>query len=304
MEEILQALVNFFTDYTFRYVALGSAVLGVTSGALGSFAVLRRQSLTGDTLSHAALPGIAIAFLVAGAKEPLVLILGAGLTAWLGAMAVFGITNTTRLKQDAALGIVLSTFFAFGAVLLTFIQGSSGASQGGLDRFMFGQAAALVERDVVNIGVLTIAALVILVLFFKEFKLLTFDPDFASSVGLPTKYLNILLTSLIVVAVVIGLQTVGVVLMVAMLIAPAAAARQWTHNLHTMIILSALFGATSGITGALFSSMVSNLSTGPVIVLTTTVILAISLLFSTKRGVVWSFLRKRNSPSLTKGAAP
>lgn len=303
MEEILYVLINFFADYTFRYVAIGSAILGVASGALGSFAVLRRQSLTGDALSHAALPGIAIAFLAAGAKEPIVLILGAGLTAWLGAMAVFGITNTTRLKQDAALGIVLSSFFAFGTVLLTFIQGSSGASQGGLDRFMFGQAAALVEKDVINIGVLTIVALTILILFFKEFKLLTFDPDFGSSVGLPTKYLNILLTSLIVVAVVIGLQTVGVVLMVAMLIAPAAAARQWTQNLRTMIIISALFGAASGITGAAFSSMVSNLSTGPVIVLTATVILAVSLLFSTKRGVVWSFLRKRRGTSVAKGAA-
>jgi manganese/zinc/iron transport system permease protein len=304
MEEILQTLISFFADYTFRYVALGSAILGVASGALGSFAVLRRQSLTGDTLSHAALPGIAIAFLLIGAKEPLLLILGAGLTAWLGAMAVFGITNTTRLKQDAALGIVLSTFFAFGTVLLTFIQGSSGASQAGLDRFLFGQAAALVERDVVSIGVLAIAALVILVLFFKEFKLLTFDPDFGSSVGLPIKYLNILLTSLIVVAVVIGLQTVGVVLMVAMLIAPAAAARQWTHDLRKMIILSALFGAISGIIGALISSMVSNLSTGPIIVLTTTVILIISLLFSTQRGVVWSFLRQRRKTSLVKRVAP
>jgi manganese/zinc/iron transport system permease protein len=227
MEEILQTLINFFADYTFRYVALGSAVLGIASGALGSFAVLRRQSLTGATISHAALPGIGIAFLIAGAKEPLLLILGAGLTAWFGAMAVLGITNTTRLKQDAALGIALSTFFAFGTVLLTFIQGSSGASQAGLDRFLFGQAAALVERDVVSLGVLAIAALAVLVVFFKELKLLTFDPDFGSSIGLPIKYLNILLTSLIVVAVVIGLQTVGVVLMVAMLIAPAAAA-SWT----------------------------------------------------------------------------
>jgi manganese/zinc/iron transport system permease protein len=298
VEEILQAIFSLFTDYTFRYVALGSAVLGVASGALGSFAVLRRQSLTGDTLAHAALPGIAIAFLIAGAKEPLVLILGAGLTAWVGAMAVVAITRTTRLKQDAALGIALSTFFAFGTVLLTFIQGTAGASQGGLDRFIFGQAAALVERDVIEIGILTAAAIGLLVFFFKEFKLLTFDQDFAASVGLPVRHLNILLMSLIVIAVVVGLQTVGVVLMVAMLIAPAAAARQWTQNLRTMVILSAAIGAGSGMAGALFSSMVPHLSTGPVIVLVATAVLAASLLFSTKRGIVWTYLHRRRNPAI------
>ena len=290
---LVQILTLLVTDYTLRYVSLGSAILGVASGALGCFVVLRRQSLVGAALSHAALPGIAIAFLIVGVKDQLSLLLGAGIAAWIGMLVIVGIVRTTRIKQDAALGIVLSTFFGFGVVLLTFIRGSPLAGQAGLDRYLFGQAAALIEQDVIILGAIGVACIAILALLFKEFKLLTFDQDFAASMGFKVKHLDILLTSLIVLAVVIGLQTVGVILMVAMLIAPAAAARQWTDNLKRMIVLSAVFGATSGLVGALVSSMAPRIPTGPVIILVVAVILVISFLFSAKRGYLWSLIRKR-----------
>ncbi|MCC7023575.1 MAG: metal ABC transporter permease [Thermomicrobiales bacterium] len=281
-------------DYTLRNVALGSALLGIVSGVLGTFALLRRQGLLGDALAHAALPGICLAFLLTGSKAPIVLLLGAGIAGWVGTMLLLLIVRRTLLSEDAALGIVLSTFFGVGVTLLTFINQRGDANQAGLDKYLFGQAAALVARDVITFAILGGAALLLVLLFSKEFTLLTFDPAFASSLGFGTTRLSILLTSLIVVAVVIGLQTVGVVLMAAMLIGPAAAARQWTNRLAPMIALSALFGATAGVSGALLSFTRQGLPTGPTIVLTLTAIVFGSLLFAPARGLVWDRLRQRH----------
>lgn len=292
-EEILTMFVGITTDYTLRYVALGSAILGITSGALGCFTVLRKQSLFGDALAHAALPGIGLAYLFSGTKDSLLLMVGAALFAWFGGNMTLAITSTTRIKQDAALGITLSVFFGLGIVILTYLQNVGGASQGGLDRFLFGQAAALTERDVINLGILAAGCFVVLIVFFKEFKISTFDSAFGQSLGFPTKYLNALLLSVIVVAVVIGLHTVGVVLMVAMLIAPAAAARQWTSSLKSMVVLSAIFGGVSGIVGSMISSTTEGMSTGPVIVITITIILGISLLFSPKQGYLFQYIRRK-----------
>jgi len=293
LEEILSVFVGILADYTLRYVALGSAILGITSGALGCFTVLRKQSLFGDALAHASLPGIGLAYLFTGTKDSLPLMLGAAVFAWFGGIITLAITSTTRIKQDAALGITLSVFFGLGIVLLTYLQSVGGASQGGLDRFLFGQATALIESDIINLGILAALCFVILIVFYKEFKITTFDSSFGQSLGLPTKYLNALLTSVIVVAVVIGLHTVGVVLMVSMLIAPAVAARQWTLNLKTMIILSSIFGGLSGIIGSMISSMAEGMSTGPVIVITATAILGISLLFSPKQGYLYKYFCKQ-----------
>ena len=299
LEEIFSIFIGIFTDYTLRYVALGSAILGVTSGALGCFTVLRKQSLFGDALAHAALPGIGFAYLFAGTKDSLLLMLGAAIFAWFGGIVTLAITNTTRIKQDAALGITLSVFFGLGIVLLTYLQSIGGASQGGLDRFLFGQAAALIESDVINLGILSAGCFAVLILFFKEFKIATFDSSFGQSLGFPTKYLSALLTSVIVVAVVIGLHTVGVVLMVAMLIAPAAAAKQWISSLKSMLILSAIFGGISGIVGSMISSTTEGMSTGPVIVITITTILGISLIFSPKQGYLFQYIRKRKQQQNT-----
>ncbi len=213
----MSLLYDLFFNYTLRNVALGSALLGVVSGVLGCFAVLRRQGLLADALAHAALPGICIAYLLTGSKESLVLLLGAGIAGWLGTLIILRVVRDTRISEDSALGVVLSVFFGFGIVLLTFIAKRNDANQAGLDKFLFGQAAALVAEDVLVMAIMGGAALLIVLLLYKEFKLLTFDSAFASSLGFNTRRLDILLTSLIVVAVVIGLQTVGVVLMAAML---------------------------------------------------------------------------------------
>lgn len=285
----------FYFDYTLRNVALGAAILGVVGGVLGCFAVLRRQGLYGDALAHATLPGVCVAFIISGNKTPAVLLLGAAISAGLGALLILAVVSGTRIKQDASLGIVLSVFFGVGTVLLTYIAGTGNSGQSGINRFIFGQAATIVRDDVVTMGILATITLLIVALFFKEFKLLSFNPEFAASLGYPVGKLNLLLTSLIVVAIIIGIQTVGVILMAAMLITPAAAARQWTDRLSTMIFVSGFFGALSGVTGALISASDSDLPTGPLVVLAATGILLLSLFLGIRHGFLWSWHRGRRN---------
>jgi manganese/zinc/iron transport system permease protein len=246
----MDALMALFQDYTVQNVALGAALLGISSGVLGSFAVLRQQSLLGDTLSHAALPGVCLGFIVAGTRQLGSILLGALLTGALAALLMLLLTRRSRLKTDAGLGVTLSVFFAVGIVLLTYIQGTNNASQGGLDSFLFGQAAAILRSDLYVMGGITLFALALVATFWKEFKLVTFDPAFAGSLGLPVTVLEVLLTVMTALAVVIGLQMVGVVLMAAMIIAPAVAARQWSNRLEGMVILAAAIGAAGGCSAA------------------------------------------------------
>ena len=291
--EIAGVLASLATDYTLQSVALGTAALGVVNGVLGSFAVLRKQSLLGDAISHAALPGIALVFLLTGSKSTAALLLGAAATGWLGTLLVMSIVGNTRVKYDSALGLTLSVFFGFGLVLLTYIQRMPVAAQAGLDRFLFGQAATLLRRDLATIAVPGTAILILVALFWKEFKLLSFDPEYGESLGFPARRLDLLLTTLLVAAIVTGLQTVGVVLMSAMVVAPAAAARQWTDRLGVMVAISGFFGALSGVGGVLISSSAARMPTGPTIVLCLSFLVLVSLLLAPNRGVLWSAARER-----------
>lgn len=291
----MNLLRELFFDYTLRTVALGAGSLGAVSGTLGAFAVLRRQSLLGDAISHAALPGIVLAFLLTGSKNTLVLVLGAAVAGWIGTLFVLSVVRGSRIPSDSALGIVLSVFFGLGLLLLTYTQRLPTAAQAGLDTFLFGQAATLLMRDVAVIAGLGTIAVVAVAVFWKQFKLLSFDPEFGATLGVPMRSMEIVLTTVLVVAIVIGLQTVGVVLMSAMVVAPAAAARQWTNTLGRMVLLSALFGAIAGVSGALISASTRNLPTGPTIVLAATLLVALSMAFAPERGLVWAALRRRRS---------
>lgn len=286
-------MIDLLGSHLVQTVMLGAATLGIASGALGCFAVLRRQSLLGDTLSHAALPGVCLGFLVAGARDLGSVLAGAFLSGALAALLVLLIVRRTRLKTDAALGIVLSSFFAVGVVLLTLIQNRGGAGQLGLSTFLFGQAAAILRSDLWLMGGLTLAALAVLAALWKEMKLVTFDPDFARVAGLPVTALEIALTVMMALAIVVGLQLVGVVLMVAMLIAPAAAARQWVDSLAGMVLLSAAFGAVSGVAGALISATSRGLATGPLVVLIASALVLASLLLAPRRGLLWGWWQGR-----------
>ncbi len=285
-------------SYTLRNVLLGSTLLGLVGGILGSFALLRRQSLLGDALAHAALPGVCLAFLLTGQKTPGILLAGAATTGILGALSVILIVRGSRLiKEDSAIGIVLSVFFAFGIVLITKIQRMPSGNKGGLDKYLFGQAATLVTEDLwvmCGISAVVIAAIVVL---FKELKLLCFDRAFGASLGFPMRGLEVLLTCLLVLVVVVGLQTVGVVLMVATLVTPAAAARQWTDRLDSMVLVSGAIGMFCAIVGVLLSNTATNIPPGPTIVLVSSSVLALSILFAPRRGLLWARLRERSVES-------
>lgn len=291
--DFFQLMSDLLFNYTLRTVALGSMVLGIVSGALGTFAVLRRQSLLGDAISHAALPGVVLAFLLTRSKEPLVLMLGAIAAGWLGTLWMLVIVRRSRIKEDTALGLVLSVFFGLGLVLLTYTQRLPDASQAGLDKFLFGQAATFLTKDVLIMAILGGIALLLMILLWKELKLLSFDREYGASLGFPTTILDIILTTLLVIAIVIGLQAVGVVLMSAMVVAPAAAARQWTNRLSWMVLISAFFGALAGVGGTLISSSAKGLSTGPTIVLVASGIVLLSLLFAPNRGLIWQWIRRQ-----------
>ena len=277
---MLEFAAGLFSDYTARTILLGAASLGVVSGVVGSYAVLRKQSLVGDVMSHAALPGIVLAFLVVGVREQLPIFIGAALSAVLAVFLINLVTSNSRIKTDSAMGMALSVFFGLGLVLLTYAQKMPDANQAGLDKFLFGQAEALVEKDVLVIGLTGVFALVVVGLFWKEFKLLCFDPDFGGTMGFSMKSLDLLVTAVIVSAIVIGLQTVGVVLMSSMLIAPAVAARQWTGGMGSMVVLAALIAAVSGVTGVALSAGLENVPTGPAVIVCVSVIVFFSVLFS------------------------
>lgn len=297
----MNAVPALFADYTFFVVALGSALLGIISGVLGSFAVLRRQSLLGDGVSHAALPGIVAAFLLTGSKSTEILLLGALGTGLLAALCIAGIVCYSRIKFDSALALVMSVFFGLGMVLLTYVQRIPNANQAGLNRFLFGQASTLLAQDIALMTACGLVLLLLVLLFWKELKLFSFDPEYAWSIGFPPRRLHLLLSALTVAGIILGLQSVGVILMSAMLIAPAVAARQWTGRLWVMVLLAALFGAVSGVLGTAASSLSPKLPTGPAIVVWVSSIAVFSLLFAPGRGVLHRLYRRTRNRRALKG---
>jgi len=308
-----------------QLVMLGTSLLGAVAGIVGSFAVLRRRALVGDLLAHAALPGLCMAFLVvnyrplaerwfgasptgAGGWQFTAMLAGAFATGLLGVALVTLVCRWTRTKEDAAIGIVLSTFFGAGVVLSSLIQNlPTAASKAGLQTYIYGQAAGMTREDVWFITVVAGACLVLVTLLYKEFKVFSFDPGFAQAQGWPTLALDLTMMGTLALVTVVGLPTVGVVLMAAMLIIPAAAARFWTDRLGRMVVVSGLIGAGSGIGGTLISAgtlesllgfdplafghNTRNLPTGPVIVLCSTALFVVSLLFAPRRGAVARLLR-------------
>src|SRR5687768_4471278 len=290
----MNSLVDFFSfsDPNIRFVVIGSVLLTASSAIVGSFTFLNKRSLVGDAIAHAVLPGVCLGFLLSGTKNPLFLIAGAFITGWLSLVLVDFITRRTRIKEDTAIGLVLSVFFGFGIVLLTVIQKSGNAAQSGLDHFLFGKAAALVGEDLYTFAVVAVLLLVAVFLLFKEFALLAFDKDFARAIGLPVRKIELVLTSLIVLAVVIGIQAVGVVLMAAILITPAAAARFWTDKIRVMFLLASIFGALSGLAGAYISYVAPAMPTGPWIVIVISTIAFISFFLAPGRGIISRLVRQ------------
>ena len=284
-------------DYNTRLVVISTILLGCASGLMGGFLLLRKRSLMGDTLSHATLPGVGLSFMLLVAlggdgKSLPILLAGAGITGVIGCAAVLFIREQTRIKDDAAMGIVLSVFFGAGVAILGVIQKMPEGSAAGLESFIYGKTASMVMSDFQILVFITVCVITCSLLLFKEFRLLCFDENFAAVLGWPVKFLDILLLALITAVTVAGLQAVGLILIIAFLITPAAAARFWTNQLDRMLMLSALIGAASGWIGASLSAFFPRLPAGTVIVLVAALFFAVSMLIGTERGVMIRFLRQ------------
>ncbi len=280
-----------FSDYTTQVVSLGATLLGISAGVLGCFIVLKKEALVGDAISHAALPGICIAFLLAGAKNTSLFLAGALIVGLISMVAVKAVVQYSKIKFDSALAIILSAFFGLGLVLMTYIQRVPNSNQAGMEKFIFGQASTMLKREVYQLLFVGVILIVLIILFWKELKLYVFNPEYADSLGFSTKKIGFLLSAMTVLAVIAGLQTVGVILMSAMLISPAVGARQWTDRLSVMIGLAGFFGGTSGLIGTLLSSSIRNMPTGPAIVLVLSAFVLVSLVFAPNRGLFWQRLR-------------
>ncbi|MEM6672065.1 MAG: metal ABC transporter permease [Planctomycetota bacterium] len=290
-------------DPTLLTVGLGVAGIGAVSGALGCFAYLRRQALVGDVVAHSALLGVVGAFVLSWqftgeASKSLAVLVPGAIVAGVAALLLSRLVATrTTLDDGAALGTMLAVFFGGGLFLLRWVQRQTPSIRGhsGLEDYVFGMAAAMTRDDLLMVAVVGALAVAILFLCWKEFEVYTFDPGFARSVGLSGRIVEVLLLTTLVLGIVIGIQSVGVILMIALFVTPASAARQWTDRLSTMVALAAAFGATSGVIGALVSASEARLPTGPVIVLAVTAIFVVSLLFAPKRGVIARFLTRRRT---------
>ena len=307
-EQVLRFLS--FRDPSVRYAVAGAVLLGISCGLLGCFIVVRKMALVGDTLSHAVLPGVALGFLFSGIdstgflewnfdinaieKNPTLIFLGAVIAGFLGTFFVNYLRQTTRIKEDTALGMTLASFFAVGICLLTMIQELPTGNKSGIDKFMFGQAAAIGEADIKLMLVVTIAIIIIVCALYKELLVTSFDSGFASSIALPSQWIHHLLMLLVAFSVVIALQAVGVVLVSAMLITPAASAYLLTDRMNRMLIYAVGFGVASGVLGAFASFLKPNIPTGPCMVLGASTVFVIAFFVGPRHGVLSKWLRHRS----------
>ncbi|MCB0735615.1 MAG: metal ABC transporter permease [Flavobacteriales bacterium] len=299
----IREIISFFTfsEPNVKVVFLGSLILCAISGLVGTFTFLRKRSLIGDVISHAVLPGIALAFIIGHQKNVLYLIIGATITGWISTYLVEYITRHSKIKSDTAIALILSVFFGIGVLLLTHIQHTGAGSQSGLDQFIFGRASAMNQSDIVLFGSVGIVILVLTLIFFRGFSILSFDEGYANAIGFPIAWLKLILSIITVITVAMGVQAVGVVLMSALLITPAAAARFWTNKIHILAILAVLFASISGIIGSAVSYTYNGMPTGPWIVVIVSLLAFLSAIIGSKTGILKSWnLRRRNNVKILK----
>jgi len=283
-----------------QWVLLSTMVLGAAAGMVGSVAYFKRQNLMSDALSHAALPGVVLAFIVLGEKQLLFLMLGAAISALLGAFFIQMITSATRISQDTAMGMILSVFYGLGIMLLTLANRMSTGNQSGLDSFIYGQAAAMVRTDMYTMIVLAVAVIAVLFFLFKEWKVYLFDVAFAKGIGMSIKGMDLLYLIILVTTIVVGIQAVGVILIAALMIIPAVSARYWTKTFSNMLILAAVFGGLSGAIGTWITAIWSGLPTGPFIVLVAAAIFTVSLLLGKEKGLIIRYVEQQKNRKMMK----
>lgn len=286
------------TDYLFLKVWLGVMLIAGVAGVVGSFSFLRRKSLVSDAVAHSVFPGICAGFMLSGTKDPILLLTGALISGLISVWTIDWINRSTKISEDTSIALVSTFFFALGSVLLSIISKSNNGNQTGLKDFMFGKVATLTDQDLKIFIVLSVLVLTITIFNFRRFQILTFNRDFAVSIGYKVNRIELILSSITVLVIAIGIQAVGIVLMSALVIAPAAIARYWTNKLTVMLILAGLFGAVSGGLGVFVSTFSENMPTGPWIVTVLFTLVIITLFFAPKKG--WISIMKRQKSNRRK----
>lgn len=285
-------LHEFLTNYTFRTMLIGTTLIGAASGALGCFLYLRKQSLISDVIGHSAVGGVMLSFIIAAGvlaingRSMLVLTIGSIISSTLAVLVANWISKDSRIGIDAAMAICLSLFYGGGIVLMHLITKSNLSGRGGIDKYMFGNASTLVESDLHTIAFFGGASCLVMIIFWKQFKVSTFDPVLAETMGFRARTLNPLLFTTATVAVVIGVKAVGLILIIAFAIMPAAAARQWTKRLSSMVVLATVIGAGAGALGSYISVNMGKVPTGPVVVIMLFIIFLASLMAAPERSVI------------------
>ncbi|MCJ1989425.1 metal ABC transporter permease [Lactococcus carnosus] len=273
----ISQFISALSQYNFLQTALITAILvGVMSGIIGSFIILRGMSLMGDAISHAVLPGVAVAYMLG-----INLLFGASVFGILAAMLIGYVASHSKLKNDTAIGIVFSAFYALGFILISLAESASN-----LHHILFGNVLAVSDADLITTTCVLIVVILFIVLFYKELLITSFDTTFAQTYGLKTQAIHYALMLMLTLVTVSSLQTVGIILVVAMLITPAATAFLWTDKLHVMLIYSGVFGAVAALVG-LFISYTFNLASGPAIVLVAAILFGFSFLVSPKQGILF-----------------
>jgi manganese/zinc/iron transport system permease protein len=306
MSELLRVLL-LQGGYNTTVVMLGAAALGIAAGAVGVFAMLRRRALVSDAIAHATLPGIAAAFIVAAAlgmpgRSPMVLTIGAAVAAVLALVAIQALARVSRVPEDTATAAVLASTFGLGLALLSIVQSLRTGGQAGLDAYIFGSTAGMLESEAYMMAALAAVCLVALALVFKELASVAFDPAFATASGLSVTRLDAVVAALSLATVVVGLRVVGLVLIVALLVIPPAAARFWSDRLPIVVAVSGLFGALSAFLGAAISAVAPDVPTGATIVMVGAGLFTVSLFLGAARGLLIRALGRRQ-PAMAEGAA-
>ena len=284
-------------DQTLLFILATTAILGINAGMIGTFLVLSKKSLFGDTMAHATLPGLTAIFFFTLNKNPILLLLCAAISSLVAAIIINYLENRTTLKKDTILGIILATSFGLGTVFLSKIQTIPDAHQAGLTKYLLGNASTLLYQDLTLITCITFISIIFIFTFYRQYKVMLFDSEFAKTNGIAAHIIAIIMLILTTLTIVIGLQTIGVILISALLIAPANAARQWSQKFETVIILAAFFGMAATTVGTLISSSIMHVPTGPTIVITATMITFFSILFA-PQGIVIAWWKKQRQMQL------
>lgn len=273
--------MEILTSYSFRIIAMGTVLLAIVSAVVGSINVYKGQSLIGDAMGHSTFAGIVLAYMMFQTRNPIVLLIGAMLSAALAYLLIEYSNRNSKIGLDANLAIYLSGFFGIGMVLKSYIQGNpnfENASQSGLQNYIFGQAAYLLELDVKLIAIATVICLSIVLLLFREFKIYLFDREFAQIAQLPIKLMDYLVLFMTILVIGVGIKAVGAILISSFLIVPCISANQWTNKFSMVMILGAIFSSISVLIGAYISMLYTGLSTGPSIIIVSGIICGLSFL--------------------------